>query len=591
MSTSKILTKSRKKMAARLISEKNFPEARKLLEKVCYIDRNDIPSIIQLANVCRYLGDLDTAETHSRHAIMMAPGNAEAVHSLGLVLMARGMQDDALTAFKKALKLDTRFADAYNNAGNILATTNRPAEAAEFFRHALKLRPDSYQAHNNYGHALRALGISDEAEYHFRKAVSLNPGNPDAHSNLLLCLNYIKSYTPDRLLQEHKTWAGKFASTVPRYTTYPNTADRGKTLRIGYVSPDFRRHAVASFLIPILQNHDTERFSISCYSQTRMPDATTDQIRSLAGHWRDIYDLPDDKVSEVIRDDRIDILVDLAGHTAGNRLMVFARKPAPVQVTYLGYPCTTGLSAIDYLFADETIAPAGSSQFYAEKLIRLPTAFSCYQPPPDAPDIGRIPLLANGYPTFGSLNMLGKLDKEVICLWSQVLNAAPGSKLLIFRNEMDSRLKADLLARFKQHNISADRLVLENSLPDGKSYLGMYDQIDIALDTLPWNGHTTSCEALWMGVPVISLLGETQAGRMTASVLNTLDLAEFIAESEEEYIEAAAMLARTPQPLENLRSGLRNRMKNSPLCDGITFTRSMEHAYREIWSNWCASRR
>jgi len=587
MPPSKVLTKSKKKQASRLIHEKNLPEARKLLEQVCRIDRNDIRATIQLANICRYLGDLDAAEEHCRYAIKVAPKNAEAAHSLGLTLNTKGMQDDALIAFKKALQLEPRFADAYNNAGNVLATTNRPAEAAEFFRRALDLRPDSYEAHNNYGHALRALGMSDEAEQHFRTAVSLNPGNPDALSNLLLCLNYIQAYTPARLLQEHKTWSVKFASNIPRYTQYPNAINNNRALRIGYVSPDFRRHPVISFFIPILENHDAEQYSITCYSQVRIPDEVTEYIRSLAGNWRDIHNLTDDKVAEIIRDDCIDILVDLAGHTAGNRLMVFARKPAPLQITYLGYPCTTGLSSIDYLFTDRTIAPSSSSQFYSEQLVRLPTGFSCYRPPPEAPDIGPAPFLMNGYPTFGSLNMLGKLDAHVISLWSRVLNAAPESRLLIFRKEMDTRLKADLLARFNKYNISADRLILENRLPDGKHYLSIYDQIDIALDTFPWNGHTTSCEALWMGVPVITLYGETHAGRMTASVLNLLNLSQFVAKSSESYIEAAITLTRDQDFLDNLRKKLRDRMKKSPLCDSDKFTRSIEHEYRKIWVNWC----
>ena len=590
MSPNNVRTRARKKQAALYIHEKNLPEARKLLEIICRIDRNDIPATIQLANVCRHLGDLDTAEKYCQHAVKLAPDNAEATHCLGLIYLAQGRQNEALIAFKKSLQLEPRFADAYNNAGNVLATSNRPAEAAEFFRHALDLRPDSYEAHNNYGHALRALGMSEEAEQHFRMAVSLNPGNPNALSNLLLCLNYIQTCTPTRLLQEHKEWANKFASNTPRYTRHPNNIDRKRTLRIGYVSADFRRHPVSSFFMPILENHDPDQFNITCYSQVHMHDETTDYLRSLSGDWRDIYNLADDKVAEIIRDDSIDILVDLAGHTAGNRLMVFARKPAPIQITYLGYPCTTGLSTIDHLFTDRTIAPPGRSQFYTEQLARLPAGFSCYYPPPGAPDIGPAPFLKNGYPTFGSLNMLGKLNKHVINLWSRVLKATPESRLLIFRKEMDNRLKADLVTRFKKNNISADRLILENSLPDGKHYLSIYDQIDIALDTFPWNGHTTSCEALWMGIPVITLCGESHASRTTASVLNMLDLSRLSATSSESYIEAAMTLIRDQDFLIRLRKNLRDRMKQSPLCDGVKFTRSIEREYRRIWINWCTNR-
>ena len=289
----------------------------------------------------------------------ISPGNAYAALVNGMIMQSKGMTEEALSAYKKALTLKPDFADAYNNAGNVLATSNRPGEAVDFYQKALDLRPDSYEAHNNYGHALRASGKSDEAVAYFREAVRLRPDSPETLSNLLLCLNYVSTYAPDSLKSEHDAWSKAFECATPPYTTYRNTLDRNRKLRIGYVSPDFRRHPVTSFFTPLLENSDADSFHTYCYSQTSNPDDVTDHLRSIAGQWRDISKMSDDQVAETVRSDSIDILVDLAGHTAGNRLPVFCRKPAPVQVTYLGYPCTTGLNTMDYLVTDDIVSPAG----------------------------------------------------------------------------------------------------------------------------------------------------------------------------------------------------------------------------------------
>ena len=336
----------------------------------------------------------------------------------------------------------------------------------------------------------------------------------------------------------------------------------------------------------LFAHHDRQQVEIFCYAETTAPDSTTAQFQARADGWRWTAGLDDADVAAQIRSDRIDLLVDLAGHTAGNRLTALAWKPAPVQITYLGYPSTTGLATIDYRLTDAVADPPGEPQCHTEALVRLPL-MSCYQAPDHAPPVSPLPALSSGGITFGSLNNLAKLNPRVIDVWCAVLRAVPSGRLLIFRNTLKGSAQEHLHGQLVEKGISPDRFQLTNTVPSGQSYLSVYDSVDVALDPFPWSGHTTTCEALWMGAPVVTLYGNRYAGRMAACALTALGLTQFIAQSAEDYVAIAADWASRLDRLARLRDELRGRMQASPLCDGKSFTRALEQTYRDLWRRWC----
>jgi predicted O-linked N-acetylglucosamine transferase (SPINDLY family) len=359
-------------------------------------------------------------------------------------------------------------------------------------------------------------------------------------------------------------------------------------LRVGYVSPDFRTHAVSYFFEPILRHHDRNRAEAYCYAEVAAPDDTTARLQGLASVWRWTVGLTDAQLAEQVRRDRVDILVDLAGHTSGHRLGVFARRPAPVQLTYLGYPSTTGLSAIDGLLTDAIVDPPGEPPWSAELPYRLPGLFCCYAPPVDAPAVGPSPAARGFGPTFGALHKLSKLNTAVLDVWCDLLRAIPSARLLLFRNNLTGTRREEIHLYFVERGIGPDRLDLRHEMPAG-GHLTVYGEIDVALDVFPWCGHTTACEALWMGVPVITLLGDRHAGRMTASVLMALGLDDWVARSPGHYLAIARRAADDWEGLARLRSALRERVRQSPLCDGRGWTARLEDAYRDLWRRWVTS--
>jgi predicted O-linked N-acetylglucosamine transferase (SPINDLY family) len=369
---------------------------------------------------------------------------------------------------------------------------------------------------------------------------------------------------------------------------HSNSRDPARRLRIGYVSPDFRAHAVANFFEPLLSCHDRSQFFIACYSNCPAPDAVTRRIESAADLFRDITALDDAAAADLIRSDGIDVLVDLAGHTARNRLLCFARKPAPVQVTYLGYPDTTGLSAIDARFTDALADPPHTDIYHSESLIRLPAPFLCYQPPVDAPSPAPPPMLANGYITFGSFNNFTKLNRQTIKLWAQLLKSVLTARLLLKADALADPLVAESArAAFAPHGIPAQRLTLSGFVPTTAGNLDFYRNIDIALDPSPYNGTTTTCEALLMGVPVVTLAGQTHVSRVGVSLLTGVELTSLISTDADDYIRRAAVLAVDVNQLTTLRETLRARLLRSPLADAGRLAANIESAYRTLFSQWC----
>jgi predicted O-linked N-acetylglucosamine transferase (SPINDLY family) len=385
---------------------------------------------------------------------------------------------------------------------------------------------------------------------------------------------------------EHRRFAGRFEVPLkPGWPKHPNSRDPERRLKIGYVSGDFYRHAVAYFIEPVLAHHDKSRFEVYCYYNNTQHDDFTDRLIAYTDHWIPCKFLSDDQLAERIRADGIDILVDLSGHTSGNRMRVFARKPAPIQVTYLGYPGTSGLSAMDYRITDHCADPEQNEIYYSEKLLRLPDSLWCYRPSDDMPEVGPLPALRNGYITFGSLNNFNKINDQCIGLWADLLKAVPGSRLVMV-TVPEGAAREQLLEKFLGLGVAAGRLDIFGKLPF-REFHRMFRQIDISLDPVFVNGATTTCESLWMGVPVLSLAGGRFLSRAGLSILGAAGLPEFAPATREAYLGVAVRLADNIPALAQLHDGMRARIAVSPLCDEARFTRNFEHAFRDIWGKWC----
>ena len=469
---------------------------------------------------------------------------------------------------------------------------DRLDHAAECFRNTLRFKPDHILALIDLGEALLAAGRYAESEQYCRKAISLAPGSDSAYSNLLVAMNYNPEHRPRTIFEEHRRWGDLVRRRLrrpPSPLPLSGNADPERRLRIGYVSSDFCRHPAAAFLEPLLRYRSREGFELFCYSQGKVRDEKTAEFERLADSWREIRGSNDDRVEEMIRTDAIDLLVDCTGHMADNRLPLFGRRIAPVQVSWIGYPNTTGLETVDFRFTDAIADPPGEVPFFTEKPVRLPAGFCCFTPPETAIPVMPLPALSKGIITFGSLHTPARLNPEVIALWSRVLITVPESRLLIFRSTVNEEIRARLTAGFAANGVPAARLAFDNILP-AKGHLAVYHGVDIALDTFPWSGHTTACEALWMGVPVITLQGERHAGRMTASVLHRLGLDRLVARTADEFVVIAEREAAGLAALVTLRAGLRERMRSSPLCDGAAFVAAVERAYRECWREKCGMR-
>jgi len=533
----------------------------------------------QLGNALKAAGRFPEATASLREAARRAPENPIIWLNLGVARLEVDDFEEAIEAFRRAVALQPAHAEAQNVLGHALLTHGRTTDALAHFAEALRLRPDYAAAHNNLARALKAQGRLSEAVAHYREALRLAP-DAEVHSNLLYALNYLDDLAPETVAAEHRAWAARYAPPAATDATPRAAPAPGRRLRVGYVSPDFVNHAVAFFFEPVLHADVRTRFEIFCYSNAAVPDRVTERLRATAEHWRDIARQPDDAVARQIREDGIDVLVDLAGHTAHHRLLVFARRPAPLQLTWLGYPNTTGMDAIDYRITDAVSDPPGQTDaWHAEKLLRLPRNFSCYLPPPASPPVAPPPVLAAGTATFGCFNNFAKVTPAAIRLWARVLQAVPGSRLLLkSRGLADAGTIARIQGEFGLHGIAPDRIELNGSMLSVADHLQCYAGVDVALDTFPYNGATTTCEALWMGVPVVTLAGRTHVARVGASLLTHLGSPDWIAASPDDYLRIAAALAGDPNRLASLRAGLRERLRASPLCDAQRFTRDLEAA-------------
>ena len=539
-----------------------------------------------LGNICLAQGRVDKAIAAFQSALRFKPKFPEALNNLGKALNEKGMDAESLKAYRAALELKPDFAEAHNNIGVILHAHNQFDEAAAAYQMAIKLKPAFADAYNNLAITLKDQGKLDEAIDAYRTALKLKPDFARAHSNLIFTMQYHPGYDIQAIGSELKEWNCNHASEVKKFIR-PHENDRNpdRRLRIGYVSADFHENVCVFFLDPLLRSHDHAQFEIFCYAQIRRPDSHTLRFKSYADHWCSTIGLSDLQLANQIYSDQIDILVDLKLHTHDNRLLIFAYKPAPVQATWLGYPGSTGLETIDYRFSDPYLDPPGTDlSVYKEQTLRLPDTFWCYDPMTSEPAINELPALKNGLITLGCLNNFCKINDGVLKIWTNVLSVLSKSRMILLAPQGIARQR--LLDHLNNNGIDSSRVEFVDRQPRPQ-YLQSYHRIDLGLDSFPYNGHTTTMDSLWMGVPVVSLSGKTVVGRGGKSVLTNVGLPELIARTPQEYVQIAVQLVSDLPKLKELRLTLRRRMEQSPLMDAPRFARNIEAAYRDMWRKWC----
>ncbi|MDH4189978.1 MAG: tetratricopeptide repeat protein, partial [Betaproteobacteria bacterium] len=562
-------------------------------------------------------------------AIEIDPGLAKAHNNLGCTLEAAGDVQAAVRCYRRAIDIDPRLAVVHYNLGNVYRQGRDDAQAIEHFRRALQWEPGhadwqcnlgqahynrlqldeaeacyrksiaidagDARAHAGLAAALSALGRVGEADACYRAAMEIDSDDAEVHDALLLNLHCLRGNEPAAMFEAHLEWAARHRPVGARggYRSRSEVAIDDRRLNIAYVSPDFARHPVAQFIEPVLSAHDRSRFNIFCYSSVAYPDEATERIKGACENWRDISRLENLWVSQRMRADQIDILVDLAGHAQGGRLALFMRRPAPVQLSWLGYPNTTGLRDMDYRLTDAFADPLGETErFHTETLIRLENGFLCYQPPHDCPEIGELPSIASGGITFGCFGELARITPEMVELWSRLLGRVPGARLMLKADGLSAASARHALAtRFAVHGVTGGQLMLLGGEDSTRGQLARYGEVDIALDVFPYHGLASTCEALWMGVPVIVLAGITHVARVGVSILNRAGLGDLVAHSPEEYLEKACALAAQLERRRQLRRELRDRLRRSALLDSAAVTRGIESAYREIWETFAAAQR
>ena len=538
-------------------------------------------SCYRRATAARESGDWTRAIAWYRRVLDAAPDHAEAHNDLGIALCAVKDFAGARAAFARALDLRAGFVSAQVNLGQLLQSEFHDYRAAALhYREALAVEPAQMQARHNLALVLYERGLVEEAMACLRETLRRAPGDALAHEFMLFMSHALAQRDADEWHAEHCRWGQRQAQGIARQVHAP--ADAARRLRIGYVSADLREHATAGFMLPILALHDRKNFDVFCYSNSDEADARTSEMQQQVHGWRNIDGVDDARAAQLILADGIDILVDLSGHTRGNRLGVFARKPAPVQISYLGYLDTSGMPAMDYRISDAVADPPGvSERLHSERLLRLPQTLWCYQPPVDAPAVAPLPAERNGFITFGSFNHVAKLNARVLNVWAELLQRVPASRLQLLAMP-DEETAARIRAVLVNYGIDAARI---RSLPRlaRAQYWPMYAEADIALDPFPYTGGATSCDALWMGLPVVSLAGDFGFARSAATVLVNAGLAQFVAEDERQYLDIALRLAGAVPELADLRRGLRERLARSPLLDAPRFVAALEQLYRAAW--------
>ncbi len=543
------------------------------------------------ARAQRALGALPLAVAHYQSALALDPRSVDALVELSGVLEALERPDGAAIASSRALRVDPRCAMAHATLAAARVLQNRYDEATASCRSALELDPDCWLARFHLGYALAGNGGAAEALAEYRRAVDLRPDNPATHSALLFLMPYVPGYDPPAVGAGARAWAQRHAAPLAgEVRPHDNDRNPRRRLRVGYVSPDLYEHPVSLFLEPLLECFDPQTIEVFCYSSVRSPDAVTRRLRALVSGWRDVRHASDAAVAELVREDRVDVLIDLTMHASGGRPLLFARKPAPVQLCWLAYVGTTGLDAMDYRMTDPHLEPPALDPGWAtEAPLVLPETYWCYAPWQAArqtgpvPEVGPLPAAGSGRVTFGSQHSIQKVNEGVLPLWARVLGAVEGSRLVMYAPQ---GARGRIVEALERSGIERGRVEFL-ALRGRREYLEAYARMDVCLDTSPCCGATTSLDAFWMGVPVVTLAGQTPPGRAGLSIATNLGLPELVARTEDDYVRIAAGLTKDLRALGDLRARLRGRMEASPLMDAPRYARNVERAYRGAWKRWC----
>ena len=583
-------------------AKSEFEDAKIIYQLILDTQPDHADAMFYIGAAMHQAGDTAQGVEQMKRAAQLNPRSLAYNYNLGLVYEAIGDMPAAIACYRQVIAND-RGGQWHCTLAKQLTDAGQLDDAIEFAREALTLLAPHARgiAHNQLANALTLKGELTEAIANFQIAISLEVENAMMNSNYVFALNYGGQPDLTAIFQEHKKFGDKFESFVPRMYVNPLQAKASasaftnskRRLRIGYVSPDFNDHAVGKFIEPVLAAHDTNKFEVFCYYNNSRVDDATKRMQTAVAHWRMTSTISDDELARMIQADAIDILVDLSGHTGLNRLLVFARKPAPIQVTWIGYPNTTGLSTMDYRITDAFADPIGATEaLHTEKLVRMPECFSCFKPPSNAPHVSALPAVARGTITFGSFNNFAKITPEVMRVWIAILARVPGSRLVLKNWCLDNdRMKTFMLDAFVRYGATPGQVELWNPNTSNVDHLNCYNSIDIGLDPFPYNGTTTTCDALWMGVPVITLAGVSHVGRVGVSQMSNLGLQELIARDTDHYVDIAVALANDVPRLAALRGAMRVRMSASPLMDAPRLTKNLEAAYDNMWSVYLSAQK
>ena len=575
-----------------LLLQENFSEAESIFRHALALPSAPAKAYCDLGNVLQVTGRLDEAIENYRKALAIDPNFAGAYSALAGALKNHGQPDAALQAYTRAIELDPLLCQAHNNLGVIFQEVGLLSNSEASFLRALDIKPDFGEASLNLSVTYAGQARFDEAMICIRRAVALLPDDPKALSCLLFLQNYMNDLPPNRLLDEARLFGALVERKASRiFNEWPNAPQQTRTLRIGFVSADLYEHPVGHFLESVVYEMHKEHshcFELFAYSNSFVFDVLSERLKENCTGWRSIRGVCDSMACEMIRDDQVDILIDLSGHTHNDRLALFASKPAPIQMTWLGYFATTGVAAIDYLIADPWTLPESFEVCFTEKIVRLPETRLCFTPPKVLVGVNLLPALKNGYITFGCFNTLTKMTDQVVELWSQILKETNNSRLVLRSHLLnDTVVQQKTLERFLVHGIDASRISLEKSVPR-REYLAAYNDIDIALDPFPYCGGTTTVEALWMGVPVLTLAGSNFLSRQGVGLLMNSGLPEWVASDCEDYVLRAVKHASDYEYLGQLRQGLRKQVLSSAIFDASRFSAYFSDCLRSVWCEWCA---
>lgn len=546
------------------------------------VEPNHADAYNRLGDAYLRLGKVNEGIEQFRIYTSLKPTDPRGLNNLGLAIANAGRSAEAVDILKRAIAMRPDYPDAHNTIALAYEALGRKDDATEHYQEAVRLNPEFADAWSNYGTNLTEQGRIDEAIAAFRFSLKARPNTSQIHSNLLLTLNYSSHLAPEDIAEEHKQWADLYAPGETPPPAVPTDSSPDRRLRLGYLSGDFRDHTVSGFIEMVLSNHDRTKFQLTGYANVGRPDATTLKLQKLCDQWRLVHGMNDEAIAAQIREDQIDILIDLSGHTAGNRLLACATRPAPVQMTLFGYPNTTGMRAFDYRITDDIADPPGQTEhYYVEQLLRLSGLAWGYRPPTDAPEVGPLPSTTQNVFTFGCLNNAAKISQECLETWVKLLLAIPQSRLVLLAGQ--SQTGADRLRKkFADANIDSERVELLFRLPR-QEYFATYSRFDLALDPFPYNGGITTCDALWMGVPVLGVAGKSYVSRQGVSVMTHVGYPEFIADSPAQMIEVAKMWSSNREWLADIRSGLRQQLIKTGVADGAKYARRLESGLRQAW--------